>query len=395
MNKPDSENKIFCGMSRREFLERAGKLGLVVVGSGMVPNMFPRNGLAQTLKPKETTEFKVRWKNPLGKKFPPGTSLAYFSWEPWCRPYQMKVFTEHTGVSVSTGIFKSTKEMLTKLGAGAAQSYDIFSPSQYSPMQCVEAGWFQEVNLKNIPHYKDLHPAFQNSPYVYKDGKHYVIPFVWGTDAIIYNTEKIPVVDSLSILYDPKYKGRLTIQDVATNAIPALAIYLGFDNPFQLTEDQLQKVKQEFKKIKPQIRTFWSSDSQANALLVSGEVWAIFTAHLAQLQPLLDEGMKAKWSWPKEGSYGWFEGIAISSFTKNKEAAEIFADWCIGEEFGAMIANDINYYPCSTACKVNMTKEEIQSVYLDNPQIPTKTYMMQMPKNVDRYQEIWSEMKAL
>jgi spermidine/putrescine-binding protein len=378
-------------INRREFLAEASKLGIVITST----NLFPRVAWGADPQVKETKQFKVRWKNPKGKKFSQGTTLGYLSWEPWCRPYQMDIFTDHTGVKVETAIFKSTKEMLTKLGAGAAKSYDLFSPSQYSPKQCIEAGWFQPINLDNVPHYKDLHPIFKKNPYVFINGKDYMVPFVWGTDAVINNVEKIPVFDSWSFLYDPKYKGRITMWDNAVNAIATIAIYLGYKKPFELGEEDLQKVKKEFVKIKPQLRTFHTSDSQADTLMASGEVWAVALAHVAQIEPIKAAGVKINWSWPKEGSYGWFEGITISSFTKNKEAAEIFADWCIGEELGAIIARDIGYYPCSTSCKPNLTRDEIKLVYLDNPEVPTKTFMMEMPRNVDRWQEIWSEIKAM
>jgi spermidine/putrescine-binding protein len=357
--------------------------------------MLPKLAWGAELGLKETTKFKVQWQAPKGKTFPPNTSLAYLSWEPWCRPYQVDIFNKHTGIKVTTALFKSTQEMVTKLGAGGAHSYDIFSPAQDPVKKCVEQGWFQPINRNNIPHYKYLHPAFQNNPSVFINGKDYIIPFVWGTDAVINNTEKIPVFDSYSILYNPKYKGLITMQDNAVSSIATIAIYLGYKKPFELEEKDLEKIKAEFVKIKPQIRTFWTSKSKAMAMLAGGEVWAVINAYMSMVQPLRDQGLKIEWTWPKEGTYGWFEGIAISAYSKNKEAAEIFADWCIGEEFGAVLAKDMGQYPCSTACKVNLTAEEIKRVHLDNPQLPTRTFMLEMPANIDRWQEIWSEIKAL
>ena len=136
-------------MGRREFITMAGRLGLVIVGSGMLP----RRSWAQDLAPQETTEFKVPYQLPEGKTHLRGTTLGYQSWEPWCRPYQMKVFQKHTGIKIETGIYKSSKEMLTKLASGIGETYDTFSPSSEAVKQCVKSGFFQPINLDNIPHY--------------------------------------------------------------------------------------------------------------------------------------------------------------------------------------------------------------------------------------------------
>ena len=378
-------------LGRREFLQKAAALGLVIVGSGMLP----RHAWASKLAPKETTKFKVPYQVPKGKAHLRGTDLGYLSWEPWCRPYQMNVFSKHTGIKVDTAFFGSSDEMITKLGAGADETYDVFSPEAGSVRKCVEKGWFQPINRYNIPHYKYLHPGFQDRPDVFIDGKDYSIPFVWGTDAVIHNTDKIPEIDSWSFLSDPKYKGRCSIWDAAFPAIATIAISMGLEKPFDLGEEELQRVKAEFVKIKPQLRTFHASMSQAISLMASGEVWAIADAWVVMLAPLRDQGVNVKWSTPKEGVYGWHEGICISSQSKNKEGAELFADWCIGEELGAMLAKDIGYYPCSTACSVNLTQEEISNVYLDKPELAERTHMMSIPPNIDRYQEIWSEIKAM
>jgi spermidine/putrescine-binding protein len=379
--------------TRREFLKKASELGIVVVGSTALPRHL---WASEDLASKETTTFKVPYQMPSGKDHLRGTNLGYLSWEPWCRPYQMDIFSAHTGIKpIDTALFGSSDEMITKLGAGADETYDVFSPEAGSVKACVDKGWFQPINRDNIPHYKDLHPGFQDRSDVVIDGKDYSIPFVWGTDAVIHNTDKIPEIDSWSFLSDPKYEGRCSIWDAAFPAIATIAISMGLKKPFDLGEDELQQVKAEFVKIKPQLRTFHTSMSQAISLMASGEIWAIADAWVAMMEPLREQGVNVKWSFPKEGVYGWHEGICISSQSKNKEGAELFADWCIGEEFGAILAKDIGYYPCSTACTVNLTQEEISSVYLDRPELAANTTMMSIPPNMDRYQEIWAEIKAM
>lgn len=393
MNMKRNLGKFESGISRRQFMKKAAELGVVIAGTSMLPRM----SWGSELGLKRTKDFKVTWEVPHGKTFPKNITLGYSSWEPWARQYQLETFGKHTGIKFKTSIYNSGQEMLTKLGGGAAHTYDVFSPSHAELMECVKENWFQPINLDNVPYYKYLHPIFKDNPYVYVDGKHYMVPFVWGTDPVLYNADKMSPEDvsSWSFLYDPKWKGKIAFFENPLTSIGTMAIYLGYQKPFELDEEALQRIKSEFLKIKPNLKTFIRSEAQGEALMASGEIWAVGMARIVMLEPILSQGINCKVAWPKEGSIGWFEGLSISSYTKYKEACEVFADWCVGPEFGTQLARDISYYPCSTACRPNLTPEEIAKVNLDKPEVASKVYMIEWPKNLPRWTEIWAEIKAM
>ena len=59
------------------------------------------------------------------------------------------------------------------------------------------------------------------------DGKRYFVPAVWGTEALVYNTEEAPMeygTASLGDLFDPKYVGAVTVRP--HSALAAMGRYL-------------------------------------------------------------------------------------------------------------------------------------------------------------------------
>jgi putative spermidine/putrescine transport system substrate-binding protein len=94
---------------------------------------------------------------------------------------------------------------------------------------------------------------------------HYGISLQWGPNTLLYNTKKIgSAPDSWAALYDPRYKGEVTVPDNPIQIADA-ALYLskaqpglGIKDPYELTESQLNAPVDLLKKQRPLIRKYWS-----------------------------------------------------------------------------------------------------------------------------------------
>ena len=71
---------------------------------------------------------------------------------------------------------------------------------------------------------------------------------MWGANVLIYNADKIKQhLDSWDVLYDPKYKGKITVPDNPIQiADPALQFF-GAKNPYAIDQATLDKVKAKLK----------------------------------------------------------------------------------------------------------------------------------------------------
>jgi putative spermidine/putrescine transport system substrate-binding protein/spermidine/putrescine transport system substrate-binding protein len=285
--------------------------------------------------------------------------------------------------------------MLTKLQAGGAENYDVLSPVNSDIKALVAAELTEPFDLSLLKNRDKLLPDYEEHPDIVLDGEHYMIPFVWGTDTVIHNKEHIPEVNSWGVLFDPKYKGRLAVQDSAMFTIGLTAIYLGFTDPspFDLTDAQLEDVKQRLIEAKPLWRTIWTNYTDVNNLLIAGDVWAA-QGFLAMVEPVRQQGVDVGWAFVDEGSMGWFSGITMVKGTSQRELIHKFADYCIGDTFMLLMFKETGYYPTTTAIEGKLTPAEVKAAKLDNPTLPSKQHWYRNPTNPAKWEEVWNEVKA-
>ena len=58
-------------------------------------------------------------------------------------------------------------------------------------MRLVAGKRVQEINPTLIPSWKTVDERLQNAPWHTVDGKHYGVPYQWGPNVLMYNTERL------------------------------------------------------------------------------------------------------------------------------------------------------------------------------------------------------------
>ena len=82
-----------------------------------------------------------------------------------------------------------------------------------------------------MPEWKQFFAPFKSPPNNTVDGKHYGISLQFGPNMLLYRTHKAsPAPTSWAAIYDPKYKGRVTIPDNPIQIADA-ALYLSKTSP--------------------------------------------------------------------------------------------------------------------------------------------------------------------
>src|SRR5262249_57735281 len=113
-----------------------------------------------------------------------------------------------------------------------------------------------------IPDFKNFIPALKSPPHNTVKGVHYGISLQWGPNTLLYNTKKVkPAPKSWSVIYDPKYKGKVTIPDNPIQIADA-ALYLskstpslGIRDPYELTQPQFNAPHRQLQTQPAAVRT--------------------------------------------------------------------------------------------------------------------------------------------
>jgi len=282
-----------------------------------------------------------------------GGVLRMLTWEGYAPEELVKKFTDETGVKVEISYIGDNNELIAKMAATKGSGFDLVSPTlNYVSNSQKEYGIYQPIDLSKVDQ-KLFTPAhlksiLDNSQF---EGKPYALPFVWGTTAMIINTEKAPGAGKSYLdLCDPKYKDRVSYR-AKYDTLYMFAYALGLD-PAEAVKDEdqyrevMNKVKDKLIECKPIVRTYWDSRQQMEELMTTEEVW-VATSWDAAAWSLGLKDPKFKYVVPKEGAVGWFDTFAISAGAENIDAAYKWINFMMQPENAAVIVNNTGYQTAS------------------------------------------------
>jgi spermidine/putrescine transport system substrate-binding protein len=205
------------------------------------------------------------------------------------------------------------------------------------------------------------------------DGQRYFVPAVWGTEALVFNTEQAPMeygTASLGDLFDPKYAGAVTVRP--HSALAAMGRYLDsqgkLPHPFVDSYKNMDVMKAnwdvilvEAVKAKPNIAQFWKSENEAQAAFrtngcVLGQCWDSTGFNLQS------EGLPIAYLAPKEGAFAWNQGFLLLKNATNVEQATEYAKFIATPEGSALHAASFRANPVAKGA-IDLADPKVAAFY--------------------------------
>jgi spermidine/putrescine transport system substrate-binding protein len=305
-----------------------------------------------------------------------------------------KLFQDRTGCKVVHDYFNSEEEMLTKLRTNPG-TYDVVLINSSYTTAAAKEGLLQAIDTSKITNWKDLAPKLRDSSYLNADGKTYGVSWVWGVTSIAYNTDLIkPAPDSIQALWDPAYAGHVGWRDDPVEAVAFGAIATGQDpnNPADL-----DKVKQKLLALKPQLKTFWSSEDEWNKHLAGKDfdIATYWSGSAARSKKAFH--LPVSFVVPKEGAIGWFDGLSIAANAKNVDCADKFIDFMVSPEFYVKWDTGVGA-PASAnnAANAQLPADAFNRVVMGQPGMQERLFYM-APLSDDlrkKFTELWEQVKT-
>lgn len=326
-------------------------------------------------------------------------TLNLLVWEGYADPSFVKAFEEQHHCKISASYMGSSDELTTKLNGGAAANYDVISPSSDVATFIANKGFAVPLDLSKLPSYSQLSPQLTSLALVRLNGQVYGVPFMWGPDPLIYDTNAFPQPpDSWSILWDPKYKGKISVWDDLSTVYMAAQV-LDYDKPdpsqlYNLNDEQLEAVKKKLLELKPNIRKMWSNGGELTNLFQNHEVvaamgWPLMTNQLRKIHFPVGEII------PKENTTGWIDHLMITEASENKELAYQFLEYMIEAQTQKKVTDVTGYTPANPQAAQFMTHDEMTNLHLDDvDNYQKRLYFWQNVPRRAKYNEIWNQVKA-
>ncbi len=260
-----------------------------------------------------------------------------------------KWYKEQTGedVEIMYQIFDMAEVMYTKVALGK-EDFDLVCPTQYIIERMLKQNMLLPIDrnfgktgdfLGNIsPFLLDRMDAFSVPD---KKAVDYMVPYMWGTSGILYNTKLISPeeVQSWSCLWDPKNKGKILMKDHYWDVYNVAAIW-GFHTEIESgkrtrydvsndhTPEDIAMVEKQLKLLQPNLAG-WEADF-GKEMMTKGEAWMNY-AWSGDAVWAIEEAAKVNvsldYSVPHEGSNIWFDGWVIPKNARNVKAASYFLNY--------------------------------------------------------------------
>ena len=323
-----------------------------------------------------------------------GEKLVVYNWGEYIDPEVLTMFEEETGIDIVYEEFETNEILYPKISSGAI-AYDVICPSDYMIQRMIENDLLSEINFDNIPNLKNIGKQYLEQSRQFDPENKYSVPYCWGTVGILYNKMMVDEpVDSWSILWDPKYKDNILMQDSVRDAFGVTLKYLGYSlNSIDL--DELTEAKNLLIEQKPlvqayvidQVRDKMIGNEAALGVIYSGE--AIYTQK---------ENPNLEYVIPKEGSNIWIDSWVIPKNAEHKENAEKFINFLCRPDIALMNFEYITYSTPNEAARELIEDESIRNSEIAFPDISKydnlETFQYLGTEADQVYGDLWNKVKS-
>lgn len=322
--------------------------------------------------------------------------LNILTWEGYAAEKFISKFEAESGCKVTAAYVGSNDDFAAKLAAGGGV-YDIITPSLDTVPMLRLAGFVSPIDTARVQGHDGIYPEFSQHGDVVAEGSTWAVPLIWGSVSLIYRPDKFATKpDSIAVLFDPANKGKISLWD-DKSALYWTARYLGYDNIFDLSDEQLEAVKAKLIEQKPLIRKYWASAGELTELMANQEVFVsnAWTGLTSKDVNNLKKGFEVVEFTPKEKAEGWMDSMMLVKDTPNEECAYKFMSFMQSAEGQCGLAESTGYFPVNPkavqGCMDGQMKKDRQ---VDNIEFVKSLVMWQQPARLDKYLETWNAVKA-
>ena len=208
--------------------------------------------------------------------------------------------------------------------AESKDKYDVFIISNEGIQILKKMNLVEPLNLDMLSHFQALYPNLRDNEWIRFDSGIYAAPWAWGPTGLLYDADVVPRPDSWNVLWDPDYKGMVSLWD-DVSMIWITALSLGYNNVYNLTRDQLSDVKNKLFELNTQAQAYYGGGDEAIEAIRNGET-ILINSWFDPSRRLQREGRNFEFIIPREGAVGMFDSYLVSNLSSSKGLAHKYID---------------------------------------------------------------------
>jgi putative spermidine/putrescine transport system substrate-binding protein len=245
-------------------------------------------------------------------------------------------FEEATSCKVNIKTANTSDEMVALMNEGG---FDLVTASGDASLRMIAGKRVQPVNVDLIPSWSTVDDRLKDAAWHTVDGVHYGVPYMWGPNVLMYNTETFPeaptswnvVFEEMTLPDGKSNKGRVQAYDGPIHIADA-ALYLmthkpelGITSPYELNEDQYKAALELLRVQRTLVARYWHDafiqiDDFKNEGVVASGSWPF------QVGLLAGGGAPIASVIPAEGATGWADTTMMHAEAANPNCAYLWME---------------------------------------------------------------------
>lgn len=319
-----------------------------------------------------------------------GGELNVFIWSNYLPESVIAEFESRYNARVNVELYDSNEALLARLQSGGV-SYDIIVPSDYMVTVLKAQGLLEEIDRDAITNFANLDPEFVQGPY--DSLNQFSIPYMWGTTGIAYRKDKVAgPVDSWAIMWESKYRDRLTMLDDVRETFGAALKRLG--KSLNSTDPaEIEQAARLLAEQKPLVRAYDSGGF--DQLLLSGDAW-IAQAYSGQIAKAMNDNPQIGYVIPKEGCTIFVDNLSIPRVAKNSKLAHQFINFVLEARVAADIANGTGFSTTNLAARGYIRPDLLSNEAAYPPPEARRRceFIVDLGPAISAYDDLWTEIKS-
>ncbi|MBA3908530.1 MAG: spermidine/putrescine ABC transporter substrate-binding protein [Rhodobacter sp.] len=257
-----------------------------------------------------------------------GETVKEFDW--------VTKFEAASGCKVNVKTANTSDEMVALMNEGG---FDLVTASGDASLRLVAGDRVQPINTDLIPSWSTVDERLKNAPWYNVDGVPYGVPYMWGPNVLMYNTEVFPepptswnvVFEEMTLPDGKSNKGRVQAYDGPIHVADAAQYLmthkpeLGITSPYELNEDQYKAALDLLRVQRNLVSRYWHDafiqmDDFKNEGVVASGSWPF------QVNLLKSEGLPIASTIPQEGATGWADTTMMHVEAANPNCAYLWME---------------------------------------------------------------------
>ncbi|MBK8294211.1 MAG: spermidine/putrescine ABC transporter substrate-binding protein [Solirubrobacterales bacterium] len=226
------------------------------------------------------------------------------------------------------------------LSQGQAGGRSIVVVTDWMAKKMYDLGFIQQIDHDKLTTvFDNLIPSLQSPEF--DPERTFSVPWQSGMTGLVVRTDLAPDVKSINDLFDPKYKGKVTMLSEMRDTVPLVMAADGVDPTTATTQDWLDAIDKLQGAVNDgQIRQFTGNNYVQD--LAKGDVVATIGWSGDAVQAQADN-KNIEYRQPAEGCSIWSDNMLIPVGAPNPEAAYEFMNYVYEPENQAQIEKYVNY----------------------------------------------------